>query len=384
VPTVAIIGAGIAGLTTAAALHRAGVPCQIYEQSAELGEVGAGIQLAPNATRLLARFDGIRLASRAVSPAAIEMRRWDDNDVLARTALGQACVDRFGAPYYTFYRPDLHRLLRELLPDGTVVLGKKCAGVKETGHAAEVTFTDGETVSADLVIGADGIHSVVRQLFATDHPRFSGHAIFRGLIPADRVPHLAAEPKVLLWVGPGRHCVSYPVAGGELVSFGATVPTGNWRTESWTAPGDVEELRVGYEGWHDDVHGLLSAADKVTAWALHDRDPVERWSGEHVTLVGDAAHPMLPFGAQGACQAVEDAFVLAECMKGTDSAGLPAALRRYESLRVARTGDVQRFSRANEETFHHTDAEREQDNGEASLATQAALFGYDAEAVARQ
>ena len=381
---VVIVGGGIAGLTTAAALDRAGIPCQVYEQTAVLGEVGAGIQLAPNATRLLSRFESIRLADRAVPTTAIEMRRWNDGGELATTALGQACVDRFGAPYYTFYRPDLHRCLLELLPAGTVVLGRKCADVRETADGAELRFTDGKTVTADLVIGADGIHSVVRGLLATDHPRFSGQAIYRGLVPAERVPHLAAEPKVTIWVGPGRHCVAYPVAAGELVSFGATAPVDDgWHTESWTAPGQIEDVLPGYTGWHDEVRTLLLAADGVNQWALHDRDPVERWSGEHVTLVGDAAHPMLPFAAQGANQAVEDAFVLAECLRDADRADIPAALRDYESLRVARTSEVQQHSRANQENFHRDDETRRAHDGEANLRALANLYGYDAEAEAR-
>jgi salicylate hydroxylase len=380
---VAIVGAGIAGVTAAAALARAGIPCQVYEQTNEMGEAGAGIQLAPNATRLLRRLGDLRLAERAVTPSSIEMRRWDDGNVLATTTLGQACEDQFGAPYYTFHRADLHRLLRELLPDGMVVLGRRCDGVHDTPDGAELVFADGGTVTADLVIGADGIHSVVRTLFAADQPRFSGQGIYRGLVPAERVPHMAAEPKVRLWVGPGRHCVSYPVAAGELINFVATAPvTDGWRTESWIAPGRVEDLLTGYTGWHDEVVGLLSEAESVTQWALHDRDPLERWSGDRVTLVGDAAHAMLPFAAQGANQAIEDAFVLAACLRGADRDAIPAALRQYEALRRPRTADVQMYSRANQDTFHLTDETRRQDDGEASLRAQAALFAYDAEAVA--
>ena len=381
---VAVVGAGIAGLTTAAALVRAGIPSQVYEQASALGEIGAGVQLAPNATRLLGRFESIRLGERAVTPAAIEMRRWNDGGVLATTVLGQACLDEFGAPYYTFHRADLHRCLHDLLPAGTVTLGRKCAGVRETPEGAELRFADGETVTADLVIGADGIHSAVRRLFATDHPRFSGQAIYRGLVPADRVPHLVAEPKVTIWPGPGRHCVTYPVAAGELVNVVATTPVEDgWRTESWTAPGRIEDVLAGFAGWHDEVGALLRAVDAVTQWALHDRDPVERWSGERVTLVGDAAHPMLPFAAQGANQAVEDAFVLAECLRTADRETVPAALRRYESLRMPRTSEVQEQSRANQRNFHLTDTERRPDDGEANLRALSALFAYDAEAEAR-
>jgi salicylate hydroxylase len=381
--SVAVVGAGIAGLTTAAALARAGVPCQVYEQTAELGEVGAGIQRAPNATRLLERLASIRLSDRAVTPEAIEMRRWDDGTVIGTTALGQACLDRFGAPYYTFHRPDLHRCLLELLAPDTVVLGRKCVAVRESEDGAEIRFADGGTVSADVVIGADGIHSVVRELEAADQPRFSGQAIFRGLIPADRVAHLLEEPKVTIWVGPGRHCVAYPVAAGELLSFGATAPSDSWDKESWTSPGDLGALLEDYTGWHPDVRTLLTSVDRVNQWALHDREPLDRWSGDRVTLVGDAAHPMLPFAAQGANQAVEDAFVLAECLRDAEAGDVPEALRRYESLRVPRTSDVQRYSRSNTRNYHLTDAERGPDDGEASLRQQAALFGYDAEAAAQ-
>jgi salicylate hydroxylase len=382
--TVAVVGAGIAGLTTAATLARAGIPCRVYEQTAALGEVGAGVQLAPNATRLLNRLGPNRLAERGVMPEAIEMRRWDDGGVLGSTVLGQACLDRYGAPYYTFHRADLHRCLRELLPAGVLEVGRRCVGVLETADGAEMRFADGTTVTADLVIGADGIHSVVRQLFAVDKPRFSGQLVYRGLVPADRVPHLVAEPKVTLWAGPGRHCVSYPVAGGELVNIVATTPTESAPTESWTMPGRVADLLEAYAGWHDDLQTLLSSVETVTQWALHDRDPLDKWSGERVTLVGDAAHPMLPFAAQGANQSVEDAFVLAECLRGVEKDEMPAALLRYESLRRSRTADVQQRSRTNERLFHLADDERRPEDGTKGLHAQSALYGYDAEEQARQ
>jgi salicylate hydroxylase len=380
---VVIIGAGIAGVTTAAALDRAGVPYQIYEQAGELGEVGAGVQLAPNSTRLLQRLPGIRLADRAVTPSAIRMHHWESGDMLATTMLGQACLERYGAPYYTFHRADLHRLLRDLVPAEKVALSQRCVGVKETSDGAEVSFADGSTVTADVVVGADGIHSEIRKLMADDHPSYSGQSIFRGLVPADRVPHLSVNPKVNLWVGPGRHCVAYAVAGGELVNLVATTPTDGWVAESWTTPGSVEELRAAYEGWAEDVQLLLAEVDRVTQWALHDREPVETWSSDRVTLVGDAAHPMLPFAAQGANQAIEDAFVLAECLKDATTDTIPEALKRYEAIRQPRAADVQRRSRTNMKQFHQTDDERRPDDGEENLQAQAALFGYDAEEVAR-
>lgn len=379
---VVVVGAGIGGLTTAAALARVGIECTVYEQTGRLGEVGAGIQLAPNATRLLQRLGSIRLTERAVTPAALEMRRWNDGEVLGTTALGSACLERYDAPYYTFHRADLHRCLLDLVA-GSVVLGTRCLSVSEGPAGAQMKLADGDTVTADLIIGADGIHSVVRQLLAADQPRYSGQTINRGLVPADRLPHLAANPKVALWVGPGRHCVSYPVAGGELISFGATAPVDEVRGESWLAPGRLPELLAGYAGWHEDVRTLLTTAATVNEWSLHDREPLERWSGERVTLVGDAAHPMLPFAAQGANQAIEDAFVLAECLRDAKPDTVPAALRQYESLRIARTSQVQRLSRSNTEDFHRRDEDRRPGDGDANLELQRALFAYDAEADAR-
>jgi salicylate hydroxylase len=304
--------------------------------------------------------------------------------VLGTTVLGETCLERYGAPYYTAHRADLHRCLLDLLPADAVVLGRRAVGVRETPDGAEVRFTDGTTVTADLVIGADGIRSVVRQLFADDHPRFSGQAIYRGLIPAGRVPHLVAEPKVILWTGPGRHCVAYPVSGGELLNFVATTPRESASAESWITPGRMSDLLAGYTGWHDDIQTLLSNVETANQWALHDREPLNKWSGNRVTLVGDAAHPMLPFAAQGANQAIEDAFVLAECLRETKKDTIPTALQRYESLRQPRTTEVQNHSRTNERQFHLTDEERNPNDGKESLHALATLFDYDAEAQAKQ
>jgi salicylate hydroxylase len=386
---VAIVGAGLSGLTLAAALRHEGLPATVWEQSPAFGLVGAGIQLAPNATRLLHRL-GLagHLRCVAVRPAAIELRRWDDNSVIARTELGEACEQQYGAPYYAVHRADLHEGLLGLLEPGTVRAGARCVSVTDGGDRAVVTFDDGSAVGSGLAVGADGIHSTVRAQLMTDAPRFSGQSIYRSVVPAERVPFLLSEPKVVLWLGPGQHVVSYPVSAGRSVSFGATVSAGEWYPESWSGVGSVAELAQAYRGWHRDVRQLIDAAGSVSRWALHDRDPVPRWSGRRVTLIGDAAHPMLPFVAQGANQAIEDAVVLARSLaegRRRDAGGIavPEALRSYERMRRDRVDRVHEISRRNATTLHLADGagQRRRDGEmarERRLAEQAWLYGYDA------
>lgn len=383
-PSVAIVGAGIAGLTTAAACTRAGLEVKLFEQAPCLAYVGAGIQLAPNASRLLRRL-GLRLDSVAVRPQAIELRRWDDGHLLGRTMLGRECEELYGAPYYTVHRADLHRALLELLPDDLLRLGERCTEVRELPGEATASLS-GSTATASLVVGADGIHSVVRDVLSKDDPRYSGQTIYRGLVPAGRLSPACTAPKVTIWLGPGQHCVYYPICGGAEVSFAATVPAADWRTESWSAEGDPADLTAAYAGWHDQVLEVLGAAGSASRWALHDRDTVSAWSRRRITLVGDAAHPMLPFLAQGANQAVEDAAALAACLTEVSADGVPAALRRYEELRIPRTAQVHQRSRDNARTLHMTDGDRQRDRdatiGAAnSLAGMAWLYGYDAQRV---
>jgi len=382
---IAIVGGGIAGLTVAAALSRAGVGCEVFEQTRQLRELGAGIQLSPNATRPLRRLGlGRHLDAVGVRPDAVEMRRWDSNDVLMRTPLGAACEAMYGAPYLSAHRAELHTGLLELLPAGVVRLGLRCVAVRERPDDVELRFDDGSTVHADVVVGADGIRSVVRAHLVADRPRFSGQTVYRGLVPADRLPELVRHPTVVIWLGPGRHCVCYPISRGTLVSFVATAPAGDWRGESWTAQARREELTDAYTGWHDEVRAVLGAADTVTRWALHDRDSVDRWSSDRVSLVGDAAHPMLPFGAQGANQAIEDAVALAACLRTANRDDVPAALKRYEEVRRPRTESVHRTMRDNARNHHYADGDeqrrrdREMD-ANWGLRGQRWLYGYDAE-----
>jgi salicylate hydroxylase len=384
---VAVVGAGIAGLTLAAALRRRSVRCDVYERAERAGEVGAGIQLSPNATRLLHSLGlGPALDAVAVRPRAIEMRRWDAGTVLMRTELGAACEQMYGAPYYSVHRADLHRALSGLVPADVVHYGRHLVAVDERADRVVLRFADGGEVSADVLVGADGIHSVVRGLFAADEPRFSGSAVYRGLVPAARVPAVVGDPAVRIWLGPGRHCVYYPVSGGRQVSFVATTPADAWRTESWTEPGRVEELLAAYDGWHTEVRAVLGAADAVTRWAVHDRDTIPQWSTARVTLVGDAAHPMLPFGAQGANQAIEDAAALAVCLaRANDGDGVLAALKRYEAVRTERTATVHTTMRENARNHHYDDGTQQEQrdramNGRWGLRGQSWLYGYDAEA----
>lgn len=386
---VVIIGAGIGGLAAALTLRRAGIEVRLFEQAPELREVGAGVQISPNATRILSRLGlAEALARFGVRPAALEVRRWEDGRVIVRHPLAGECEREFGAPYYHFYRPELLEVIASALPRGLIHLDHRCVGLTQHGDRVEVRFHNGARADGDLVIGADGIHSTVRELIlGLEAPRFSGHVAYRGLVPAERVAHLGLEVSGYSWWGPEHHFVCYFVgAGARYLNFVAVTP-GEWRIESWTARGEVADALKEFSGWHPSVRAIIGAADSVNRWALYDRDPLARWSVGRITLMGDAAHAMLPYMAQGAVQAIEDAAVLAKCLERADWRDVGGALERYEERRRPRATRCQEGSRRNGVIYHLADgeAQRERDGGLAAVPTlpgarNAWLYGHDVEA----
>jgi 2-polyprenyl-6-methoxyphenol hydroxylase-like FAD-dependent oxidoreductase len=384
---VIVVGAGIGGLCAAIALRRAGADVAVYEQADALREVGAGVQLSPNATRILARWGlGDALARIGVRPHAIEHRRWDDGRLLMSQPLGDACERAFGAPYYHLYRPDLLAMLVAALPAEVVRLAHRCVEIVQHTDGATVRFDNGIEARGDLVIGADGIHSTVRALLlGPESPHFSGSVAYRGLVPAERLHHVEISRTSTAWLGPGRHFVRYFVGAGRFVNWVGIVPAGDWRVESWSATGEVPAALAEFADWYPEVRTIIAASDATHRWALYDRDPLQTWTVGHVALLGDAAHAMLPFLAQGACQAVEDATVLSSCVCG--EASILAALERYQAVRQPRVWEVQRISRRNASTYHLPDGPDQQarDAAYAASATRTPyaergwLFAFDAE-----
>ena len=388
--SVAIIGGGIGGLTAAAMLLRAGFDVQVYEQAKALGEVGAGINIGPNASRLLHRL-GIADALRRVGvrPLTFEQRRWDDGRYLLRAPLGEAVETEFGAPYYTFHRGDLHGAIASAVPANRVHLAHRFTRLVGRDDRVEAHFENGARVSADVLIGADGIHSAVRlALFGPEQPRFTGCVAYRGLVPASRLRHLDLELTNQIWMGPERHFVHYFVSAGRLVNFVAVTEEADWLQESWIDRGEIADALAAFRGWHDQVLSIIGAADETYKWALFDRTPLPRWSVGRVTLLGDSCHPMLPFMGQGGAQAIEDAAALKSCLLQLGS-DVPAALRRYEELRLPRASRLQNMSETNKTRFHMADgpAQKERDAAMARGATDwswaaiAWLYEHDAEAI---
>jgi salicylate hydroxylase len=361
------VGGGIGGLSAALSLLRAGFDVQVYERARELGEVGAGIQISPNASRVL---HGVgladELAQMGVRPLAWHQRRWDDGRTLLRTPLAGAIESAFGFPHYQMHRADLLAALARALPAERVHLRHRLTGLAEHRDRVEARFAGGDAAELDLLVGADGIHSVVRGLlFGSQDPRFTGCAAYRGLVPAERLRELGLEVTAQVWLGPGRHFVHYFVQQERLVNFVAIVDQDSWTRESWTDRGDVGEALAAYEGWHPQVRTILAAVDEIFIWGLFDRTPLPRWTAGRVTLLGDACHAMLPFMAQGAAQAIEDGATLAACLR--DSADPAEALRRYEQLRVPRASRIQGLSAANKTRFHLPDGP-EQEARDAEMA----------------
>jgi salicylate hydroxylase len=321
---VAVIGAGIGGLTAAVALAQRGVRCVIFERAAALPITGHGIQLSPNAVAVLHRLGLGPALAGAVRPEVRELRRWQDNEIIASTGL-----QRYDAPYCTLRRAALSRALLEAARrahgPAAVRFGHRCVEVRGT----MLRLDDGTRHRADAVVGADGLHSLVRGVLTRDQVRYSGYAVFRAVLPAERASWLTAPPRVTVWLGPGQHCVCYPIDGGRYLNVVATVPAPVPPAAAREISGS--DLVSAYAGWHPAVRGLLAVAGRFDLHGLYDRPALPEWHRGRLVVLGDAAHPMLPFIAQGAAQAIEDAEALAANFP--DFAAY-TAVRRDRVLRV--------------------------------------------------
>ena len=372
--SIAIVGGGLGGLAAALFLRKAGLDVSVFEKAEALQEVGAGIVVPPNMMRPLRKLGlAEKLASFAVRlEAAWEFRRWLDGRVLFVQPMGEECERLYGEHCYVAHRADLRAMFWQALRDPLIRLDHRCVEVNQTEDEVQITLTGstGQTtrVTADVLIGADGIHSVIREAITPNSSaRFSGLCAFRCLVPTDKVPEMALRPVQTIWLGPGRHFVHYPISGGRLVNIVAVTPAGSWRTESWTAEGNISDLVREFQGWDERLNQLILSATETRRWAIYDRAPLEKWTQGRVTLLGDAAHAMVPFFAQGAAQAIEDAVVLADCLTSADRNSVATALRRYENIRRPRANHVLMMSRGREIRNHLIDGP-EQQQRDAELA----------------
>src|SRR6201991_3053956 len=346
---IAIIGAGMGGLATAAALRRVGITVTVYEQAQQFTRLGAGIQVGCNAMKVL-RALGLEARMRGLSfyPRSWNNRDWKSGDIKFDMIFGESAEEKFGAPYLLAHRGDLHAALASAVPDEVVRLNHKLVGLDEISDGVRLSFADGTNAVADAVVGADGVHSAVRDiLFETAPVKFTGRIAYRTTYPAA----LLGGEKIddcTKWWGEDRHIVIYYVKPDRSEVYLVTSqPEPEFRIESWSAKGDVRELRKAFAGFDRQVGQVLAGCPDVPKWAIVDRESLARWSEHNVTLLGDACHPMTPYMAQGAAMAIEDAAVLSRCLEGVEREGVAAALRLFEATRKPRTSRVQLSSRAN-------------------------------------
>jgi salicylate hydroxylase len=354
---IVIVGAGIGGLTAALSLLRRGIDVTVLEQAEALGEIGAGLQLSANATRVLYQLDvGEAVAGVAAEPLGKRVRLWNTGQTWPLFDLGTVSRSVYGYPYFTLHRADLHRILAEavgrLQPDA-IRLGQKVLSIEQDDSGVTVLTGHGDIVRGDIAVGADGVHSRVRAaLFGPDDPKFSGIIAWRGIAKVTDLPPHMRESYGCNWLGPGAHVVHYPLRSNALVNFVGAVERSGWEVESWSERGRTEDCLDDFAGWHPDVLALIKAIDTPYKWALMVREPMTRWSLGRVTLLGDACHPTLPFLAQGAAMAIEDGYVLARSVMRYP--GNPEqALARYEQARLERTSRMVRGSAANAGRFHN-------------------------------
>jgi len=351
-----IAGGGIGGMAAALALINRGHDVDVYEQAPALKEFGAGVQISPNGTRALHALGVLEaLQKLSCSTEGKEVRLWNTGRTWKLFDLGAEAIDRYGFPYITVFRPDLLQVLvdavRAKKPDA-IHLGRRVIGVTQHDGQATLRLEGGKTAVGDAVVGADGVHSVIRhELFGGDNPRFFGMIAWRGVIPIERVPQQISRDKATNWIGVGGHVVHYPLRAGKLMNFVGIQERGDWQVESWTTPGTAQECANDHRGWHPDVQALIAAAPTLFKWALMGRDPLPRWTAGNVTLLGDACHPTLPMLAQGAVMAIEDAVILGRCFgKYGDVA---AALSRYQDARIAVTTRKVVGASDNAKRFHN-------------------------------
>jgi salicylate hydroxylase len=344
-PRVAIVGGGIGGLFAANALTAQAIPVSVYEQAPAIGEIGAGVFLTPNSVRHLQRL--------GLGPA---VEKWG-----ARVGHESCYFRHDGVPIapvqvtdssgwnatFGMHRADLVDMLANALPAGTVHTGHRCISFAQDDKTARVSFANGASVEADIVIAADGIHSELRPyIFASSRPVFSGSVAYRGLVAHDRVPDWPTD-RWQMWLGKGRHFLAFPVRAGKLINYVGFVPTDEEMKESWSAPGDPDVLRQAFAGWDPRIDQLLKEVQVTFRWALYDREPLPVWTKQRLSLLGDAAHPMLPHLGQGANQSIEDGMALATILSRADLTAAPLALLAYERLRRERVAQVQRGAREN-------------------------------------
>jgi salicylate hydroxylase len=349
---VGVVGGGIGGLALAASLRKFGMEAHVFERAPAFGEVGAGIQMTPNAVKIMREL-GVWERLREVSflPQCIVGRNWRSGAEVFRTPLSDECPRLYGAEFFHTHRVDVHSILLSLLPQSSATLSANCTKVSQSSEGATIELADGSAFEADVVVGADGIHSVVRScLFGLDAPRFTGNMCWRTTIPLDAHPLRFVSPDASFWLGPHGHVVTYYLRAGKMVNVVAIRETKDWVEESWNVPSSAEEMAAAFPGWHPNVLKLFSQATKVFKWGLFDRDPMAIWSSGRITLLGDAAHPMLPFLSQGAAMAIEDGYVLARTL--ASGMEVAEALKLYQALRLPRTSRVQLESRKRGETYH--------------------------------